>query len=190
MPIHLFLTGDIQVGKSTIISHVVAEIGVPVSGFRTVTVAGENGKSDIFLIPAAGTLDNCTSTSHLAHRTPGQLPEVHPDVFLSCGVPLLACCSGPLILMDELGWMENSSFLFQDAVFSVLDGTIPVLGVVRDRRLPFLNAVRVHPNVEIFVITRENRGEMQDVVLRLIKERLKIQADRFNSVLKEKNGKS
>ncbi|MDR0439184.1 MAG: nucleoside-triphosphatase [Methanocalculaceae archaeon] len=174
MPIHLFLTGDTQVGKSTIISHVVAQLGVPVSGFRTITVAGENGESDLFLIPAAGTRDDFTSASHLAHRTPGRIPEVHPDVFHSCGVPLLAFCSGPLILMDELGWMENSSFLFQTAVFSVLDGTIPVLGVVRDRRLPFLNAVRAHPNVEVFVITRENRRKMQNVVLRLMQKRLEI----------------
>jgi nucleoside-triphosphatase len=174
MPIHLFLTGEIQVGKSTIISHVVTELNVPVSGFRTVAVVREDDESDVFLIPAAGTRDDCTPASHLAHRTPGKIPEIHSEVFISCGVPLLTSCSGPLILMDELGWMENSSVLFQTAVFSVLDGTIPVLGVVRDRRLPFLNAVRVHPNVEILVITKENRREMQDVVLQLMRERLEI----------------
>jgi nucleoside-triphosphatase len=174
MSIHLFLTGEIQVGKSTIISHVVTELNVPVSGFRTVAVMREDGESDVFLIPAAGTQDDCTPVSHLAHRTPGEVPEVYSEVFLSCGVPLLTGCSGPLILMDELGWMESSSFLFQAAVFSVLDGTIPVLGVVRDRRLPFLNAVRVHPNVEMLVITKENRREMQDVVLRRMREQLGI----------------
>ncbi|MDR0981166.1 MAG: nucleoside-triphosphatase [Methanocalculaceae archaeon] len=172
MSLHLFLTGDVQVGKSTIISRVVAGLGVPVSGFRTVAVAGEDGESDIFLIPAAGTQDDCTSASHLARRTPGRMPEVHAGVFLSCGVPLLAECPGPLIVMDELGWMEGSSFLFQEAVFSVLDGAVPVLGVVRDRRLPFLDAVREHPNVEVLVVTRENREEMREVVLRRMRERL------------------
>ncbi|MDE2444295.1 MAG: hypothetical protein O0X49_07965 [Methanocorpusculum sp.] len=169
---HLFLTGDVQVGKSTIISRVVAELGVPVSGFRTVAVAGEDGESDIFLIPAAGTRDDCTPASLLARRTPGKLPEVHAGVFVSRGVPLLTECPGPLIVMDELGWMEGSSFLFQEAVFSVLDGTVPVLGVVRDRRLPFLDAVRGHPEVEVLVVTRESREEMQGFVLRVMRERL------------------
>ena len=36
VPLHLFLTGEIQVGKSTIVSSVVSRLGVPVSGFRTV----------------------------------------------------------------------------------------------------------------------------------------------------------
>ena len=171
MSLHLFLTGDVQVGKSTILSRVVAELGVPVSGFRTVAVAGEGGESDIFLIPAGGTREDCTPASHLAHRVPGRMPEVHEEVFLSCGVPQLAECSGPLVVMDELGWMESSCFLFQEAVFSVLDGTVPVLGVVRDRRLPFLDAVRGHPEVEVLVVTRENREEMREVVLRRMRER-------------------
>ena len=32
VPLHLFLTGEIQVGKSTIVSSVVSRLGVPVSG--------------------------------------------------------------------------------------------------------------------------------------------------------------
>ncbi|MCZ0862847.1 nucleoside-triphosphatase [Methanocorpusculum vombati] len=171
MSLHLFLTGDVQVGKSTIVSGVVAELGVRVSGFRTVAIVGEGGESDIFLIPAAGTREDCTPAAHLAHRVPGRMPEVHEEVFVSCGVPLLAGCSGPLVVMDELGWMESSCFLFQEAVFSVLDGTVPVLGVVRDRRLPFLDAVRGHPHVEVLVVTRENRDELREVVLRRMRER-------------------
>lgn len=31
VPLHLFLTGEIQVGKSTIVSSVVSRLGVPVS---------------------------------------------------------------------------------------------------------------------------------------------------------------
>ena len=171
-PRHLFLTGDIQVGKSTIISCVTAELGVPVSGFRTVAVSAEGGESDIYLIPAAGTRDDCTPASLLAHRTPGRMPEVHPEVFGSCGVPLLADSTGPLIVMDELGWMESSSSAFQAAVLSVLDGATPVLGVVRDRHTPFLDAVRAHPAVEVLVVTRENRREMREVVSGMMRQRL------------------
>ena len=68
------------------------------------------------------------------------------------------------MVMDELGWMESSSYAFQKAVFAALSGPVPVLGVVRDERLPFLDAVRSHPEVELLTITRENREQMREVV--------------------------
>lgn len=171
---HLFLTGDIQVGKSTIISRVLRELGVPVSGFCTVAIPAKNGESDIYLIHAAGTPGDCTPASHLAHRCPGSTPVVHAEIFLSCGVPLLTSASAPLIVMDELGWMESGSEAFQQAVFLVLDGAIPVIGVVRDRQTPFLDAVRAHPEVEVLVVTRENREELSRVVLLRLRERLNL----------------
>mgnify|MGYP004444326285 CR=1 len=60
IPLHLFLMGDIQVGKNTIISRVTVELGVPVSGFLIVAVSEEDVESDIYLISAAVTLDDCT----------------------------------------------------------------------------------------------------------------------------------
>ena len=183
VPLHLFLTGEIQVGKSTIVSSVVSRLGVPVSGFRTVSVFRDGGESDVFLIPASGSLSDCCSASLFARRVPGRRPEVREEVFVSCGVPLLSQCSGGLVLMDELGWMESSSRLFQEAVFqeavfSVLDGPIPVLGVVRDQRLPFLDAVRDHPQVEVVVVTRENRDALRDRVFDLVRERVMAAGDR------------
>ncbi|HJK01842.1 MAG TPA: hypothetical protein O0W91_01050 [Methanocorpusculum sp.] len=162
---HLFLTGAVQVGKSTIISRVIKELDIPVSGFRTVAVFNECGESDIFLIPAGGTQEDCALASHLAHRIPGEKPVFHETVFLSRGVSLLEACSGPLVVMDELGWMESSCFLFQEAVFSVLNGPIPVLGVVRDCHIPFLDAVREHPAVDVLEVTRENRDVVLENVL-------------------------
>ncbi|MDV0443696.1 nucleoside-triphosphatase [Methanorbis rubei] len=159
---HLFLTGDIQVGKSTIISRVLAELDVPVSGFLTVAVPDAEGSSNIFLVDAQDPV--CSEKCRLAHRVPGKMPEVREEVFVAIGIPLLQDAAGPLILMDELGWMESSSYAFQQAVFAVLDEDVPVLGVVRDKRLAFLNAVRDHHAVEVLVVTRENREEMVDVV--------------------------
>lgn len=178
VPLHLFLTGEIQVGKSTIVPSVVSRLGVPVSGFRTVSVFRDGGESDVFLIPASGSLSDCCSASLLARRVPGRRPEVREEVFVSCGVPLLSECSGALVLMDELGWMESSSRLFQEAVFSVLGGPVPVLGVVRDQRLPFLDAVRDHPQVEVVVVTRENRDALRERVFAMVQERLSAAGDR------------
>ena len=90
VPLHLFLTGEIQVGKSTIVSSVVSRLGVPVSGFRTVSVFRDGGESDVFLIPASGSLSDCCSASLLARRVPGRRPKVREEVFVSCGVPLLS----------------------------------------------------------------------------------------------------
>ena len=54
----------------------------------------------------------------------------------------------------------------------------PVLGVVRDQRLPFLDAVRDHPQVEVVVVTRENRDALRERVFAMVQERLSAAGDR------------
>ena len=54
-----------------------------------------------------------------------------------------------LLLMDELGMMENAATLFAQAVSQCLDGAIPILGVVKPRSTPLLDAVRAHPAVQV-----------------------------------------
>jgi nucleoside-triphosphatase THEP1 len=59
--------------------------------------------------------------------------------------------------MDELGTMEADSPLFISAVLAKLDGTAPILGVVKKREHPFLDAVKNHRNVEVITVDEHNR---------------------------------
>jgi len=166
---HLFLTGEIQVGKSTAIRrYLAARPSLRVGGFRTVAGPGESGGDGIYMIPGGQDVPLTQENLAFLRWKEGQAKgfTVFPGVFETLGSALLR--SGPcdLILMDELGVREEDAPNFQRNVLRALNETIPVLGVVQQRVSPFLDAVRAHPGAEVWTVTRENR---EDVFQRLLR---------------------
>jgi nucleoside-triphosphatase THEP1 len=62
--------------------------------------------------------------------------------------------------MDELGFMELGAPVFRAAVLRALDGEVPVIGVIRLERNPFLDAVRNHPKVAVTEVNESNRDAL------------------------------
>ena len=72
--------------------------------------------------------------------------------------------------MDELGFMEAKAETFTRAVLETLDADIPVLAAIKARfDIPFLDMVRTHPNGKLFMITKDNRDQLYEELLPLIK---------------------
>ena len=167
---HIFLTGDIQVGKSTIIQkYIAAHPEYRVGGFRTVWKDERwNNRNTLYIVPAAGP-DMLTDNNRIGLREgvfPDRIATDYPEVFNTAGVILLRHPENyDFILVDEIGIGENTADVFQKAVLSVLDGDTPVLGVVRDKPGVLTDAVREHPNVQTIVVTVENREDVLKALL-------------------------
>jgi nucleoside-triphosphatase len=169
--VHIFLTGDIQVGKSTVINRYIVRKKPRIGGFRT--VIGKHyadGGVDYHIIRADGAdtfrKDNLVFHRGVPHSESGL--TVYGDIFDSAGSALLSDASDyDLIIMDELGPKEEGALIFQNSVQSCLAGDIPVLGVVMKRQSVFLDKVRSSPSVTILEVTRENR---EDILQRLLDE--------------------
>ena len=73
-----------------------------------------------------------------------------------------------LIVVDEIGKMELFSEKFRDAVLRALD-TGRVLGTIRLGKDPFVEGIRGRRDVEIILVTLENRDFLVDEVIRKIK---------------------
>jgi len=150
---HIFLTGDKQVGKSTVILKTLALLNETIGGFRTLgTNYLEDGSSDVVIFPANSTPEH---GHRIAHRT-STGNSVYPEIFDEFGSFFLKQ-PADFILMDELGYMESNAEKFQQTVFETLDGTIPVLGAIRNKETPFLNAVRSRNDVIILTVNKNNR---------------------------------
>lgn len=162
---HIFLTGDLQVGKSTIITKVLKETNLRLGGFKTLGANyAKDGSSDIIIFPADGSIEN----GHIAaHRKTGG-KEVFPEIFSEHGTKFLSK-PAELIIMDELGFMENDTETFKKKVLELLNGDTPILGVVRNMKTPFLDSVRENKNTEVITVTKENREEIFKLVLTKIK---------------------
>jgi len=163
MTMHLFLTGEKQVGKSTIVDKVLGRLGAPIGGFRSFGANyTDDGGSDV-CIRGAG---HDVGVHRLARRGGEQRGFVaFPEVFDTIGVQLLrvdpAC---GVVVMDELGFMEAKAFAFQKAVMDCLDGDIPVLGVIKPREMPFLDQIRAHPKVQILRVEVDNRDRIAEAI--------------------------
>ena len=61
--------------------------------------------------------------------------------------------------MDELGPHEAKAVRFRQMILKVLDGPVPVLGVLQEAPSPFLQEIAQRPDVTVLRITEENRNE-------------------------------
>lgn len=170
---HLFITGEIQSGKSTAINRALADKHIILGGFKTVGgLRRADGNSYVHLL-RADTYEQLAPHNRLLHRKPtyGRMRFiVNKEMFNNKGVQLLrnlpeGC---QLILMDEIGTREKNCTAFRQAIFDTLDGDLPVLGVVQIRPDDFLDQIRNHPKVELVHLTAENRDQVSAYISRWI----------------------
>lgn len=171
---HVFLTGDVQVGKSTVLQKTVSLLDLPIGGFRT-SFGSDRAEADrwLYLWDAAGApaMDEHHGVVHFIDRK----PVVFLDRFNTLGGGALhrARESGAkLILMDECGRFEGRAEEFQREIFTALDGDVPVLGVVRQGYNGWLDAIRNHPKVSLLTVTEDNRDALPEKVAKLLQNNI------------------
>ena len=158
---HIFLTGPIGIGKSTIIRRALDITKLRYAGFRT-SFPGDRAAPDRRLHMGDIRLPIPTDEGSVVARFSEGCPHPDPARFNELGCALIreARQSAELIVMDELGFLERDAYLFQAEILSTLDGTAPVLGVVRQGAEGWLQAVVRHPNVEVLPVSIENRDAL------------------------------
>lgn len=140
-----------------------------VGGFVTkrLPVADENGFFPIYLYPASQKEDERRNeAANLVGTCDSRSSIRHPEVFDTLGAQLVKSApSGGIILMDELGFLENDARAFQSTVMRALDGETPVLAAVKPKNTPFLRTVRGHENAELVFIDEQNRDALLEKLL-------------------------
>ena len=171
---HALIVGDRGVGKSTLIRRVLKELNCPVFGYET-------KKEEWLEDPLLG----CPIYIYEAGKPHFQIPEnlighhKERDVvsmtaaFDRYAPKLLSPVPGRAIVeLDEVGFLETKSVAFCQAILRLLDGSTPVIAAVKNKDIPFLNAIRSHPNARCFYITAENRDALFEEVLEFMKLQL------------------
>lgn len=165
---HFFLTGEIQVGKTTIISKVIEHLQVIPSGFKTYFGPDRNSPDRLLYMNSAFEPKDFREEYAVARFFEGKPPEVLVERFSSYGAALIRCGrknGSKLIIMDECGNLERDAFVFQQAVMEALDGSVPILGVVKKIIGPsWTDQIRKHPKVQLLTVTGENRDELPAIL--------------------------
>lgn len=167
---HVFLTGERQIGKSRAVAAALAGLERPVYGFRTRFLTRERGSSSLYMVPAAQP-ERLEEGMMVAELREGKMRPL-TERFDTWGAALLReALRHPegVTLMDECGHLERQALLFQQAIRDCLDGPAPVLGVLRKDQ-PWHDFIKAHPRVRVLTVTEENRGDMARRVLALLRE--------------------
>ena len=156
---HIFYTGPRGIGKSTLLQKRLAQFQGVFAGFRTVKVPCGDSFS-VHMLPV-DKKEMPTEENFLFCREKKREYEENALRFDILGCRLLENMEGvELIVMDELGAAESAAKAFQDRVLALLDGEIPILGVLQEGESAFQQRVATHPNVELIYVTKENRDTL------------------------------
>lgn len=167
---HIFLTGDIRTGKSTVIRKTLLLLK-PLDHARKPLFSGfctyfgpDRTNPDRFLYLNDASSPPVYDEQHAVARfIKGRAPEAFPGRFDALGVKLIseARKNARLIIMDECGGLEREAFAFQNEVIGTLEGGIPVLGVVKAGSAGWTDKIRRHPKVRLLTVDRANRDVLQ-----------------------------
>jgi nucleoside-triphosphatase len=162
---NLFISGTAGVGKSTLIRDVTLSKREHIGGFYTEhMMSGRIRKG--FMIRTFDGQDRMLASKGL--KSPHQLGKYGVDLnaLENVGVPALklALMSKTVIVIDEVGAMENMSDRFRATLIECLNSTKPILATIRAGSQPFSNEVKKMADTQTILLTKSNYASVKQQV--------------------------
>lgn len=154
---NIFLTGAMAVGKSTLIDRVLEDSQLRLGGY----VTGREIQGDIQKFHLKSLADG--KSYHLAITNRVTRAKDVREETLTRDMPRVLekdLLDKELIVLDELGFMENDLEAFTSLIFRILDSPLPVFGVLKDYDCSFLNKIRSRDDVDIIWVDVDNRDQL------------------------------
>jgi len=166
---NILLTGRPGVGKTTVIRRVVEQLeGWQARGFYTQELRREKRRIGFRVVTLEGQEGRLAEVGfHSPHRVGRYGVDV--ESFERLALPILSVQEADLLVIDEIGKMECFSRAFQQAVQSVLDGRVPVLGTIGQGGGPFMRSVRSREDARLIEVTEANRVELPVRLLQILR---------------------
>ena len=167
----LLLTGSPGVGKSTVLLHIVEALKA--RGYRVGGMVTREARSNVMRVGFE--ILDLSSGRHgwLARVNEPVGPQVgryrvnmHDLDGIGVQAILQAVESSDVVAIDEVGPMELFSERFRDAVKKAMESGKLVVGVVHWRATTkLIDELKANPDAEAYVVTRENREKLQEVIV-------------------------
>lgn len=164
---HLFLTGDKQVGKSTLLRKLIELKQLECSGFET-RAFYLNGERRGFTLHGRVEMppyeNDCICCARIEEKR--SVPVL--PVFEENGMKILKyslASDSPYILMDELGRLERQAEGFIAEIFACLNSGKRVLGVLQKCSSAHVEAIAARDDVTLLTVTPENREALLEMLI-------------------------
>ena len=161
----ILLTGQPGVGKTTAIKTIIALLGDKAGGFYTREIRVHSRRAGFEIVTLdKGTAWLASRSAEVTFKEEARLGKyrVNLTAINSTAVPALrrALAVGRIIVIDEIGPMENLSALFRQTVLEILNSQAVVVGTIVQRPNAFADRVKTHPRVQVREITLANRNQV------------------------------
>lgn len=163
---NIFLTGEIKIGKTTIIKMTIELLNKSYGGFKTYFGPDRDLPNRLLYMNSITEPKIYSEEYGVVRFSKDSKPQVIDNRFDTFGVELIkqAVENKELIIMDECGRLERDSLVFQNQVLKALELDIPILGVIKLDSSGWVDQIRNHPLVELITVTEENRNELPKIL--------------------------
>jgi nucleoside-triphosphatase len=162
------------VGKTTLIQRVVERFrgSLRLAGFTTTEVRNPEGERVGFdIVTVEGKRSELARVGFTGSVRVGRY-GVNLETFERLALPELARRDADLVVIDEIGKMECASGRFRRAAEDALDAPINILATLGIGHLPFFQALKDRPDVEVVTVTAGNRDALvEELALRFRKDK-------------------
>jgi nucleoside-triphosphatase len=162
----LLLTGQPGTGKTALIKEALARTRVNGGGFYTEEIRTGGIRQGFQIVTLHG---QEATLAHVNISSPYQVSKYRVDIDAldRVGVSALrqALKEADLVVIDEIGKMELLSPRFKEAVTQALNSGKRILGTIMLNPHPFVDEIKRRPEVEVLLLTRDNRPEITKRVL-------------------------
>jgi len=167
---NIFVTGAIHIGKTSILNMVIKKLPhFKIAGFRTSPIFEEKEKKGFSFETLNG---RKKIFAHVDLNTINQYDIYKFDlkIFEQIGVSALinALEKSDLVLMDEIGMMEQGAVKFTQAIVRCLNSPNYVLGAFQQRASWFLKILKERTDTKIFFVDELNRDSIPESIIELI----------------------
>lgn len=165
---HVFLTGEIQIGKTTVIAKTIRELKINYGGFKTYFGKDRACKDRFLYLNSVIEPNIVDNEKRVVQFRKDQFPTVLTEKFDIEGVRLIkeARSNADLIVLDECGNLENEAIAFQHEILAALDHDKPILGVIKLASSGWTDLIRNHKKVKLITVTKENREQLPEILVR------------------------
>lgn len=147
---NILFTGKRNIGKSTLVNEILLENPIGYGGFRTLPYYIKGEEAGYYMECYC---DEIISNPPISFKIGEKKPVSIKEAFDLIGVDILEKSlvdnKRKIILLDEIGVLEECSPKFKDKIIEVLMSDKPCLGVIKKKDSEFLNDIRSLKNTLI-----------------------------------------
>lgn len=165
MKTNIFITGDRQHGKSTLVLDILAGICVDYDGFMT--------KPDKkYKIGTTYIMEDIITkeTTPISKYDNGLIKGI-PAAFSNLGIRCLDMCihsSSKLVIMDELGRFEKNNWDFIERVITLLESNKIVIAVLKAEPIEYLDKIKARKDCIIYDLNQISyQKAYEDIISKL-----------------------